>query len=268
MSLLINESYVNPNTPLWVSATGDTIDGDLTVNGNLAVTGNATFTGTSVRIQSADKLYFTNAIGSSTGLLEYSDPTGVNGSIETFGTLYFGRLLTGNTANTSFTPSAAGTNGDVLAVGGRITTAPGGGISPVSSPTALVNVTLGATVPMVPTTPIAIATGKWYDIQVTGYWTIPLLSVPAVGDKAEIFVAVGSGVAPTYFNVSAQDVQYPGLADDPWVAGSYRPFKIRARLLAGSNLASPVINATLTGTGVYPAGVDAEITALSVVALS
>lgn len=268
MSLLGTQVYANTVTPLWVSAGGDTIDGNLTVNGNFVAAGNsADFTGTLVRIRAADKLYFTSANGATTGLLEYTD-NGTNGFIETNGSVYLGRTLAGTSANTVFTPSAPTTNGDVLAVGGRITTAAGGGITPVSSPTALVNVPLGATVPMVPTTPIPIATGTWYDIQVTGYWTIPLGTAPAVGDKAEIFIAVGGGVAPAFFKVSAQDVQYPGLADDPWTAGSYRPFKIRARLLAGSNLASPIINATLTGTGLYPAGVDAEIDAVSIVALS
>lgn len=262
MSLLINESYVNPNTPLWVSATGDTIDGNLTVNGSLLAKG-------SVEIENgATGIVFQNAAGTSTGLKVSTDAAGTNGAIETNAVVYFGRSGAGSTANTSFTPSAAGTNGDVLAVGGRITTAPGGGITPISSPTALVNVPLGSTVPMVPTTPIPIVTAKWYDIQVTGYWTIPLGTTPAVGDKAEILVAVGGGVAPAFFKVSAVDEQYPGFADDPWLPGSYRPFKIRARLLAGSNLATPIIQATLTGTGIYPAGVDAEIDAISVVALS
>lgn len=260
---------MNPTTPLWVSATGDTINGDLTVNGTTTLNGIVDFVGggNPVRVRANTQLYFTNAGGNTTGMLQYTD-NGTNGFIQTNGSLYLGRTLSGTSANTVFTPSAPTTNGDVLAVGGRITTAPGGGITPVSSPTALVNVPLGSTVAMVPTNPIPIATGIWYDIQVSGYWTIPLGTAPAVGDKAEIFVAVGGGVAPTYFKVSAQDIQYPGLADDPWTAGSYRPFKIRARLLAGSNLANPIINATLTGTGIYPAGVDAEIDAVSVVALS
>ena len=41
MSLLINESYANPTTPLWVPASGSsTITGNLTVDGQLTVDGN------------------------------------------------------------------------------------------------------------------------------------------------------------------------------------------------------------------------------------
>jgi len=263
MSLLGTPVYANPTTPLWVSAGGDTIDGNFTVNGSLIAKG-------SVEIENgATGIVFQNAAGNATGLKVSTDAAGTNGAIETNGTLYLGRSGAGATANTSFVPSAPTTNGDVLSVGGRIVTAPGGGISPVSSPTPLVNVTLGGgPVTMVPSTPIPIVNTKWYDIQVSGYWTIPLLSAPAVGDKAEVFVAVGAAVAPAFFKVSAQDVQYPGLADDPWTPGSYRPFKIRARLQAGADLATPIIQATLTGTGVYPAGLDAEIDAVSVVALT
>lgn len=273
MSLLGTPVYANPSTPLWVSVGGDTIDGNLVVDGTLSVSGQSEMTNLDINSGSVyptqGKLTLSASfLGTpSTGMQIYSDG-GVNGQIMTNGSLLLGRK-DANQANTTFTPSAYPTNGDVLAVGGRITTAAGGGITPISSPTPLVNVTIGGgAVTMVPTTPIPIVTGKWYDIQVTGYWTIPLLSAPAAGDKAEILVAVGAGSSPAFFKVSAVDEQYPGFVDDPWVAGTYRPFKIRARLLAGASLATPIITATLTGTGVYPAGLDAEIDAVSIVALS
>lgn len=123
MSLLINESYVNPDTSLWVSKVGDTISGNLTVDGTLAVDGPAQFFGGgAVKIANPSTLYLANTGQSQPGLLLYSDNAATpNGYAETNGTVYLGRVGAGNTANSTFVPSAPATNGDVLTVGGRIT---------------------------------------------------------------------------------------------------------------------------------------------------
>lgn len=257
MSLLANESYVNPTTPLWASATNGTI-------ANLSVTETADFQGTLVRIRATDKLYFTSSNGATTGMLEYTD-NGTNGFIETNGSIYLGRTLAGNTANTSFTPSAATTNADVLAVGGRISTAPGGGITPLSSSTASTNIPVGVSTSLAPSPAIPISTGLTYDVQINGYFSIPIGTVPAALDKMEILVSLGPGVSPAFYQYSSILNEYPGWTEDPFVAGTTRPFQIRARLPSNANLANIVILATLSGVGVYPAGLDAVLSQVSVV---
>jgi hypothetical protein len=273
MSLLINESYVNPTTPLWVSATGDTIKGDLIITGDLDVDGNTDLKGPQTTVEgqlavlnSGSGIAFQDATVVATGMTLFTDTPATNGFIETNGTLYLGRFLAGNTANTSFTPSAPTTNGDVLAVGGRISSAPGGGITPLSSSTASTNVAVGGgTVSLSPSPVIPITTGLTYDIQVNGYFSIPLLTVPAVGDKMRILVSVGPGTFPSAYSYTAILDVLPGLASDPFVAGTTRPFSIRARLPSNANLSNIVVSGTLTGVGVYPAGIDVVIPQVSVV---
>lgn len=259
MSLLGTPVYANPSTPLWLSSSGGTIAG------NLTVTGDADFTGTVVRIRAADKLYFTNAGGNTTGLLEYTD-NGTNGFIETNGTLYLGRTLAATNANTSFVPSAVTTNNDVLTVGGQILTAAGKGVSPLVSSTTSTSLPVGVATSLAPTPAIPITSGQTYDIQISGYFSVPLGTTPAPLDKIEIITSVGPGVAPAFYATSIVSEYYPGWSEDVWVAGSFRPISIRARLPANANLANIVISATLTGTGVYlPTGIDAVLTQVSVV---
>ena len=278
MSLLINESYVNPNQSLWLSATnGGTVDGNLTVTGTLDVKGNATFESPQVDI--LGQLYIDGAnasaeitfgeVGVGVGLNLSTDPTQTDAFIENDGTIYLGRVTAGTTANTSFTSSAPTTNGDVLAVGGRITTAPGGGITPLASSTALTNVGLGAgAVSIAPTPAIPITTGKWYDMQVTGYWVVPIATTPAPLDQASVSLFLGAGVSPGFYAFSSFDTQYPGWTEDTWTPASFRPFQIRARLLASATLPNIVLNATLSGTGLYPSGLDIVVQSVSAVALS
>jgi hypothetical protein len=81
----------------------------------------------------------------------------------------------------------------------------------------------------------------------------------------QILVSVGPGVFPGAYSYTAIYDAYPGFVDDPWTAGSTRPFSIRARLPSNSNLANIVVSGTLTGAGVYPAGIDVVIPQVSVV---
>lgn len=268
MSLLGNPVYANPSTPLWVSVAGDTIDGPLTVNGNFAVNGNAQFAGgTAVKIASPTVLYLSNPGQSQAGLYMYSDNAGTpNGFAETNATLYLGRVGANTTANTFFTPSAPTTNNDILRVGGQILSAAGKGISPIVSSTASTSIPVGVSTSLAPTPAIAITSGQTYDIQVSGYFAVPLGTTPAPLDKMELIVSVGPGSAPGFYAYSIVTDFYPGWAEDPWTAGSFRPFSIRARLPANANLANLVILATLTATGVYlPTGIDAVLSQVSVV---
>lgn len=272
MSLLGTPVYANPATAFWVSSAGDTIDGNLVVNGTLDVTGSVELTGPQVEIDGQLVMYGPNAkisfseVGVGQGLDIRSDATQTNGFISTDGSLYLGRSLAGTSANTVFTPSAATTNADLLTLGGQILTAAGGGITPKVSSTALTNVPVGVPTSLAPTPTLPIVSGQTYDIQITGYFEIPLGTTPAPLDKMEILTSVGPGVAPTFYAHTVVSDWYPGWAEDPWVAGSFRPISIRARLPANANLANIVITANLTGTGVYlPTGIDVVLTQVSVV---
>jgi len=267
MSLLGTPVYANPTTPLWVSVGGDTIDGNLTVNGNLAVNGPAQFYGGhTVKIANPSTLYLANTGQSQAGALLYSDNAATpNGFVETNATIYLGRIGAGNTANTSFVPSAATTNGDVLSVGGQILSAAGKGITPLSSSTASTNIPLGVSTSLAPSPAVPITSGQTYDVQVNGYFAVPVGTTPAPLDKMEVLVSVGSGTSPGFFQYSSILDLYPGFVDDPWVAGTFRPFQIRARLPSNSTLANITILATLSGVGVYPAGIDAVLSQVSVV---
>lgn len=268
MSLLGTQVYANPDTSCWVSVDGGTISGNLTIDGNLAVDGPAQFFGGhTVKIANPSTLYLANTGQSQSGLLMYSDNAATpNGYIETNGVVYLGRVGAGNTANTAFTPSAAGTDGDLLEVGGQILSAPGGGITPLVSSTASTNVAVGGpSIDLSPTPAIAITTGLTYEIEVKGFVTIPLLTAPAAGDKFELIVSVGPGAFPGAYRFTEVYDMYPGFVDDPWTAGSFRPFSIRTRLPSNANLANIIVNGTLTGAGTYPAGIDVEIPQVSVV---
>jgi len=266
MSLLGNPVYANPSTPLWVSVAGDTIDGNLTVTGTLEANGPTILDGTVDVRNGASGVNFRNTTGTSLGLKVSTDALGTNAYLETNGTLYLGRAGAGVTANTSFVPSAPTTNGDVLTVGGQILSAAGKGITPTVSTTATTSIPVGVPTSLAPTPAIAITSGQTYDIQVSGYFTIPLGTTPAPLDKMELIVSVGPGTAPGFYANSIVTDFYPGWAEDPWTAGSFRPFSIRARLPANANLANIVVLATLTATGVYlPTGIDADITQVSVV---
>ena len=151
MSLLGTQVYANPTTPLWVSATGDTI------NGNLTVAGTTTLEGPVVVPNGINGIELQDTAGTSTGLIVAVDATGTDGSIETDGVIYLGRSGAGNTANSFFDPSAPTTNGDVLSIGGRIDflglSTPASGTGPCIGTG---QIAIGASSVVVPTTEVTL----------------------------------------------------------------------------------------------------------------
>lgn len=120
MSLLGSQVYANPDTPCWVSASGDTINGDLTVNGSISATGSITSgalgviapddgNGFSVFSGATLKSRFQHITGGTRTLIQSTDP------------FYFTQVGQAN-GNTSLTVSAFGSDADVLTVGGEINT--------------------------------------------------------------------------------------------------------------------------------------------------
>lgn len=116
MSLLINESYANPAKPLWASAGGGTINGNLSVIGIISATGDI-FTSSPKSFRSAD--------GAS------GQPVASFGSTgnPTLGPAYAliggetGIRFTRNgqtTGNTELLVTTAGSNNDNLSVGGKV----------------------------------------------------------------------------------------------------------------------------------------------------
>lgn len=112
MSLLINESYASSSTPLWASASGGTISGNLTVTGNIttAPPGLSSVTSGALYIRKVN-----NAIaldlgydGSGNGVIV----CGAGNSIK------FGQV--GSSGNTTFTPSAEGAGLDNFSVQGIV----------------------------------------------------------------------------------------------------------------------------------------------------
>lgn len=110
MSLLGTPVYANPSTPLWVSAGGGAISGNITTTGSVTAqsgmntwdpNGYAVLNTTGGFVQSQ----FTHASGNT--LIKSADP------------IIFTKVGA-VTGNTSLTTSTAGVNADVLAVGGSI----------------------------------------------------------------------------------------------------------------------------------------------------
>lgn len=119
MSLLGTQVYANPSTPCWVSASGDTINGNLTVNGNISATGSVTAgplgviapddgNGFSVTSGATVKTRLQHIAGGARTLLSSSDP------------IYFTQPTVAN-GNSSLTISAYGAGTDSLVIGGRVT---------------------------------------------------------------------------------------------------------------------------------------------------
>lgn len=274
MSLLGTPVYANASTPIWLSAGGDTIQGNLTVNGTLDVSGNADFQSPQVSVAGQLSLQGPNAkmsfqeTGVGTGMTLLSDTGQVNGFIETNGTLYLGRLVAGNTANTTFTPSAPTTNGDVLTVGGRIGTAAGGGITPIASSVPNTVIPFGGSTPLSPVPALPTLPTTWYDVQLTGLWSLPGSFTPAADDVADVTVAVEAGGPPQqYWSWTLQDRQYPSIQ---WSPGGYSEVNLRGRVLSGpSGLPSVSISVFFGGSGTYPVGQTSfEVLSVSLVRLS
>lgn len=105
MSLLVNESYANPTTPLWASSTNPSFSGTITA-GEFQTTRGGDVVVVDVSGNSALRL----ATGSTAPSPAY---------IQASTTINFGKIGQG-TVNTTLTPSAPGANADLLSIGGAI----------------------------------------------------------------------------------------------------------------------------------------------------
>ena len=129
MSLLINESYANPSTPLWVPVTGGVIDGNLQVNGNLGVDGTAratlTITSLTGDVEASGSLKGQSVALRTPAGLPTNASISTNGVVPTIMTVASNEIdfgLPATPANTKLTmslPPPLGV-GDVLTVGGRV----------------------------------------------------------------------------------------------------------------------------------------------------
>lgn len=140
MSLLANESYANPSTPLWLSAGGGAVP-------SLTVTG--TLTAGDVNVNNGQLFPNQAVLQFGAGLpygMEISSPSGIDGQINTDAGIYFGRKGT-NGGSTSITPGIA-PNTDVVTVGGTLSTQKllaGAGMAGTGSiPIGQTNVTIAA----------------------------------------------------------------------------------------------------------------------------
>jgi len=249
MSLLGKQVYANPTTPVWLSATGGEITGNLIVDGGIQSLTNV----------SAPVFVVEDASGNDTGFMRQAGTGAGAGLLFQGDTFKFGKVGTGN-VNTSLTTSAFGANTDLLAVGGTITA----NIGPV--PTQLITSTKTinpvAVSPAAPSqfgvdTTLASISGAEYDVQITG--TIYCVSgTPVLGDYIVFnFTAGGSGVIsaivfPTTANMGGNGVGGLG----PLTAGAgAASINLRTRLTssASGTTLSANVRAFLTGTAVYGA---------------
>ena len=105
MSLLINEAYASPSTPLWASATNPVFSGTVYA-GEFQTTGGGDIVLKDLSGNTALRV----ATGATTPSPAY---------LQTDTSLYLGKVGQG-TVNSTFTPSAPGANTDTLLVGGAI----------------------------------------------------------------------------------------------------------------------------------------------------
>ena len=119
MSLLGTPVYANPSTPLWASASGGTITGNVAVDGFLS----AGRVAASRQLEPAfGNFALVDASGITVGGLNQSGTPGATDTVVQTGSgrkLFFG-LVGGAGANTSLTPSAVGSNTDLFSVGGTV----------------------------------------------------------------------------------------------------------------------------------------------------
>jgi hypothetical protein len=234
MSLLGTPVYANPSTPLWASASGGAITGNLNVTGQVTATGG--FSG---------RPYVVTDLSGNTGMLLSATAPGIS-YIQTQNNLRFGQIGQGTT-NTSLTVSAPGANADVLTVGGQIN---GGGITPLTSVVGAATIANGTPTSLTITPAISLVSGGIYDIQVSGYWATGVTATPATADVASVILTTGTGTVPTLLKYQYTDNQYPAFADDPWTPGTNHPFHIRARMPC-NNTQALALTGSFTATGTY-----------------
>lgn len=257
MSLLGKQVYANPATPIWLSSSGGTMNGNLVVNGTITATSDiisltGEVDGPSLRVidgNGASKMILAND-GAGNSLIQSTD------------VLKFTQLGTPN-GNTTLTLSAAGANTDNFTLGGTLNCLIGPVPTQVITSSKVVNpVNVSPSAPSqygVDTT-ITGVSGAEYDIQ--GIATVYVVSgVPAATDLVNVNITIGGGQG----NISA--LVFPGATGaglggngvsgiGPLVAaGAAASIYLRARLTpnaSGTTLGANVL-ATLGGgsTAVY-----------------
>ena len=281
MSALIRESHANNLTPLFLSAGGGTISGNVTISGDLQVAGtgqfgnNVSVTGDigatgNLDVSGNGAIYGTLGVGGTfategdvniytagggTPALQFVGVVGPPDSIElrTDGGIGFGTLNLTTPPQTVFIPSNT-PNADSLTVGGAVIAQTLQGIGP--SPVSLINST--KTVVPVPASPspataftvdtsVPTIVGGEYDVMTRGIITLGS-GAPNVGDVINVTLDAGTSAATgavwTYqFRPSATN------ANGYW--------EIRDRIVADAVVPSigVTVQAVLTGgsTAVYNA---------------
>lgn len=193
MSLLGQNVYANPATPLWLGTSGGTIEGNLIVDGTVTAD---TMVAPIYRVQDPSG----NEVGVMNGTVAPNDGIFFKGDVFTFG------KVGATSGNTTLVTSVAGANLDALNLGGSITAAIGP--IPIQIITSTKTVNPVAQSPAAPsqfgvdTTITGIANAE-YDVQVTG--TVFVASgVPDVGDSVVYTFTSGGGQG------SLTAVVYPG----------------------------------------------------------
>ena len=249
MSLLGKQVYANPSTPVWLSATGGTITGNLVVDGGIQSLTNV----------SAPVFIVEDASGNDTGLIRQAG-TGAGAGLLFQGDVFkFGKTGTGN-VNTSLTTSVFGANTDLLAVGGTITANIGPVPAQVITSTKTINPI--AVSPAAPSqfgvdNTITSISGAEYDVQVTGTVFCVSGTVNAADYIVLTFTAGGSGtisavVLPGVTLMGGNGVTGIG----PLTAGGAAAnVNLRARVSssASGTALSANVRVFLTGTAVYGA---------------
>ena len=228
MSALIRESHANNLTPLFLSAGGGTISGNVDITGNLQVGGTGSF-GSNVDVTgdvgatgnldiSGNAIVYGNlgiqgtvstegdvnfyTAGGGTPALQFVGVVGPPDAIElrTDGGIGFGTLTLTTPPQTVFIPSNT-PGADVLTVGGAVIAGvlQGVGPAPVSPITSTKNV---APVPASPTpassfavdTPYPTIVGGEYDVMTRGLITLAS-GAPNVGDVINVTLDAGTSAA-------------------------------------------------------------------------
>lgn len=255
MSLLFTPVYANPSKPIWLSATGGSITGNLVVNGTITATSDiiseTEVDAPSLRVidsNAASKLILQNTGGFT--LVQSTD------------VIKFTQLGTAN-GNTTLTQSVAGANTDALAVGGSITCA----IGPIP-PQIITSTKTVASVAVSPAAPsqfgvdttITSISGAEYDVQVTG--TVYCVSgTPDATDYIVYnFTAGGSGTISAIVFPAAADAGLGGngvTGLGPLTAGgAAATITLRARVVSSASGTTLGANARVfqpSGSAVYGA---------------
>ena len=246
MSLLINESYANPTTPLWVSSTGNPIiNGNLTVNGQLTVDNNVI----KVKHDTSPALTVANATASqNVGQADFQTESvvsggfaahlrmGIDGATGLYGTGFLQALIPSTPIQAS--PLVLQPDGGDVGIGVIVPTEAldvsgniqltGNVLCPpfqcIPTPVTIGNVTTSP-VPITPTNVYTVVNGKEYDvcfrIQV-GISGAP----PSAGDKLVCYLSCAS--APTYADKFSWTYVFSGEENTTYI-------QVRDRIFANAN---------------------------------